>query len=74
MLRSRDHGDSWQDVGLPGDINSTPWCVASHSNDPNIVFTVTNLGQIFRSLDGGETWVKLRREFGEVRSMAMLPA
>ena len=74
LLRSRDHGDTWQDVGLPGDINSTPWCVASHSNDPNIVFTVTNLGQIFRSLDGGETWVKLRREFGEVRSMAMLPA
>ena len=73
LLRSLDHGDTWQDVGLPGDINSTPWCVASHSNDPNIVFTVTNLGQIFRSLDGGQTWVKLRREFGEVRSMVMLP-
>ena len=73
LLRSLDHGDTWQDVGLPGDINSTPWCVASHSADPSIVFTVTNLGQIFRSLDGGQTWVKLRREFGEVRSMVMLP-
>jgi hypothetical protein len=38
------------------------------------MFTVTNLGQIFRSLDGGSSWTKLRREFGEVRSMLMLPA
>lgn len=74
LLRSRDHGNSWHDVGLPGDINSTPWCISSHVAVPDVMFTVTNLGQIFRSLDGGSHWTKLRREFGEVRSMLMLPA
>ena len=74
LLRSVDHGSTWQDVGLPGQTNSTPWCIASHVSDPNIVFTVTNLGQIFRSLDGGQTWTKLIREFGEVRSMLLMPA
>ena len=71
---SDDHGASWQDAGLPGKTNSTPWCVASHAADPSIVFTATNLGQLFRSLDGGETWTKLEREFGEVRSMLLTPA
>ena len=74
LLRSLDRGASWQDAGLPGEINSTPWCVVSHPADPMLVFTVTNLGQLFRSRDGGLSWHKLRREFGEVRSMALLPA
>jgi photosystem II stability/assembly factor-like uncharacterized protein len=74
LLRSVDHGASWQDVGLPGQTNSTPWCIASHASDPSIVFTVTNLGQIFRSLDGGQSWTKLIREFGEVRSMVLVPS
>ncbi len=72
LLRSVDYGASWQDVGLPGSLNSTPWCVASHVSDPEVVFSVTNLGQLFRSLDGGLTWAKLPREFGEVRSMRLL--
>lgn len=72
LLCSHDFGGSWQDVGLPGETNSTPWCISSNRADPNIVFTVTNLGQIFRSLDGGNTWSKLKREFGEVRSMQLL--
>ena len=73
LLRSRDHGKSWEDVRLPGETNSTPWCIASHRNNPQIMFTVTNLGQIYRSLDGGQNWAKLRREFGEVRSLLMVP-
>jgi photosystem II stability/assembly factor-like uncharacterized protein len=72
LLRSVDYGASWQDVGLPGPLNSTPWCVASHVSNPQVVFSVTNLGQLFRSLDGGLTWAKLPREFGEVRSMRLL--
>ncbi len=73
LLRSRDYGKSWQDVRLPGETNSTPWCIASHRNDPSVMFTVTNLGQIFRSIDGGQNWSKLQREFGEVRSMVLVP-
>jgi photosystem II stability/assembly factor-like uncharacterized protein len=72
LLRSTDFGATWQDVGLPGVPNSTPWTVASHPSDPNLVFTVTNLGELYRSLDGGNRWTKLQREFGEVRSMVMM--
>ena len=35
------------------------------------MFTVTNLGELYRSLDGGESWTKLKREFGEVRALAI---
>ncbi len=74
LLRSRDHGASWEDAGLPGALNSTPWCVATNAADPDLVFVCTNLGQLFRSTDGGESWTRLEREFGEVRSLLWLPA
>jgi len=74
LLRSRDGGRRWEDAGLPGALNSTPWCLATHPSDPMLIFLCTNLGQIFRSTDGGETWVKLNHEFGEVRSIHWQPA
>jgi photosystem II stability/assembly factor-like uncharacterized protein len=73
LLRSRDDGVTWEDAGLPGELNSTPWCVATNAADPMLVFAVTNLGQLFRSDNGGETWRKLQREFGEVRSLLWRP-
>ena len=39
-----------------------------------LLFCCTNLGQMFRSTDGGESWVKLKREFGEIRTMLWRPA
>jgi len=71
LLRSRDYGATWQNAGLPGETNSTPWCFASDASAPQIMFTVTNLGELYRSLDGGESWTKLKREFGEVRALAI---
>jgi len=73
LLKSDDYGETWLDVGLPGEPNSTPWCIAVHPSDPNLVYTCTNLGQVYRSEDGGETWTQLRREFGEIRSMILRP-
>jgi photosystem II stability/assembly factor-like uncharacterized protein len=73
LLRSRDDGVTWEDAGLPGELNSTPWCVATNAADPMLVFAVTNLGQLFRSDNGGESWRKLQREFGEVRSLLWRP-
>jgi photosystem II stability/assembly factor-like uncharacterized protein len=71
LLRSRDWGASWEDAGLPGEVNSTPWCIASSPADPSLLFVATNLGQLFRSTDGGESWVKLRRELGEIRALLL---
>lgn len=69
LLRSRDHGRTWEDAGLPGERNSSVWCIAVHPADPMLVFVGTNLGQIFRSQDGGESWTALPHQFGELRAL-----
>jgi photosystem II stability/assembly factor-like uncharacterized protein len=69
LLRSRDYGKSWEDVGLPGELNSSVWSIATDAADPMLIFTCTNLGQVFRSTDGGESWTRLPHEFGEVRAL-----
>jgi photosystem II stability/assembly factor-like uncharacterized protein len=73
LLKSDDYGETWADVGLPGETNSTPWCIAVHPTDPNLVYTCTNLGQVYQSQDGGHTWAQLKRQFGEIRSMILRP-
>jgi photosystem II stability/assembly factor-like uncharacterized protein len=73
LWRSHDWGESWVDAGLPGALNSTPWCVATHPSDPMLIFACSNLGQLFCSKDGGETWSRLPRELGDVRSMCWMP-
>ena len=74
LLRSRDWGETWEDAGLPEPTNSTPWTVATNDADPSLLFACTNLGQMFRSMDGGEEWTKLPRELGEIRTMMWHPA
>lgn len=74
LLVSRDYGESWQDAGLPGPLNSTPWAVAVDPADPDLVFCASNLGQAFRSTDGGTRWQRLGRDFGEIRSLLWTPA
>ena len=74
LLRSRDWGETWEDALLPEPTNSTPWTVAVHDADPKLLFACTNLGQMFRSTDGGEEWLKLPRELGEIRTMLWHPA
>ena len=74
LLRSRDWGRTWEDAGLPQPTNSTPWMVATNESDPSLLFACTNLGQMFRSTDGGERWSRLPRELGEIRTMLWHPA
>jgi len=69
LLRSLDGGDSWETLSLPGNLNSTVWCIATHESNPLLIFACTNLGQLFRSADGGDTWIRLPHEFGEVRAL-----
>jgi photosystem II stability/assembly factor-like uncharacterized protein len=69
LLRSRDHGRSWEDAGLPGPLESSVWCIATDASDPMLVFACTNLGELFRSTDGGESWQRLPHVFGELRSL-----
>jgi photosystem II stability/assembly factor-like uncharacterized protein len=69
LLRSRDAGDTWERLTLPGELNSTVWCIATQSSDPSLMFVCTNLGQLHRSTDGGDSWTRLPHEFGEIRAL-----
>jgi photosystem II stability/assembly factor-like uncharacterized protein len=69
LLRSTDGGESWATLSLPGTLNSSVWCIATHASNPMLLFACTNLGQLFRSSDGGDTWIRLPHEFGEVRAL-----
>lgn len=69
VLASDDQGVNWREGGLPGVVNSTPWVVATNPADPARVYVATNLGQLFESTNGGDSWRKLPRELGEVRAM-----
>ena len=70
LLVSHDGGKSWQGMSLPAELNSTAWCIAASPRDPKLLFLATNLGQLFRSTDGGANWDKLKRELGEIRALA----
>jgi photosystem II stability/assembly factor-like uncharacterized protein len=73
LYRSRDHGHTWERVALPVAPESSVYFMATHAADPNLLFVATNLGQIFRSTDGGETWSVLPRRLPEVRALVWLP-
>lgn len=69
LLRSRDFGRTWEDARLPGAVNSTVWCIATDPVDPMLILVCTNLGEVFRSGDGGESWTRLPHQFGELRAL-----
>lgn len=72
--RSLDGGTTWHITDMPGRANSTMWNFATHSADPQLIYASSVSGQVYRSQDGGASWRKLTREFGEVRSLAWAPA
>ncbi len=73
LFRSRDYGSTWEDVALPVQPESSMYFLATNPADPMLIFAVTNLGQIYRSVDGGETWAATPRRLPEVRAIAWLP-
>jgi photosystem II stability/assembly factor-like uncharacterized protein len=73
LMRSRDHGAHWEDAKLPGELQSSAWCVATNPADPQLIFAATALGQYFRSQDGGESWTALPRRLTETRALAWVP-
>ena len=70
LYRSRDFGESWQDAGLPGSVQSSIYFLAVNPADPMLAFAAGSLGQLYRTTDGGETWVELPRRLGEIRAIA----
>src|SRR5439155_855231 len=73
VARSSDAGTTWQRAALPGDANSTIWSFAVHPADPALVYASSVSGEVYRSTDGGLSWLKLKREFGEIRALGWAP-
>ena len=71
--RSTDGGETWAEAKMPGRANSTIWTFATHAADPGLIYAASVSGQVYRSLDAGATWDRLRREFGEIRALAWAP-
>jgi photosystem II stability/assembly factor-like uncharacterized protein len=69
VMRSRDAGTTWQSLGLPGQPNSAIWTVSIPASAPDLVLAAGRYGYLYRSDDGGDSWRKLWREFGEVSSV-----
>ncbi len=67
LFRSRDHGRNFTELPLPGETNSALWTISVKPFDPRLVSVCSNLGQIHRSADGGDFWLKMKRELGEIR-------
>lgn len=71
--RSTDGGKTWRLAGMPGKTNSTMWNFAVHPADPNLIYAASVSGEVYRSIDKGNRWEKLPREFGEIRALAWGP-
>jgi photosystem II stability/assembly factor-like uncharacterized protein len=72
VMRSRDAGATWQSLGLPVQPNSAVWTVSIPASAPETVLAASRYGYLYRSDDGGDSWRKLWREFGEVSSITYL--
>jgi photosystem II stability/assembly factor-like uncharacterized protein len=73
VLRSTDLGQTWEQLKLPMQPNSTIWGLAGHPADANRILAFSLFGEVYVSEDGGDSWRKIAREFGEIRTAAWLP-
>jgi photosystem II stability/assembly factor-like uncharacterized protein len=70
---SRDGGQSWHQAALPVEPNSVVYWFATHAALPNVIVAASLYGYVYVSEDGGDTWTKRKREFGEIRALALTP-
>jgi photosystem II stability/assembly factor-like uncharacterized protein len=73
LFRSRDRGESWHEVKLPGTVESSLYFLAAHPADPKLLFAAATLGQLWRSVNGGESWVALKPRLPEIRALLWVP-
>ncbi len=73
IRRSKDGGKSWDEAPLPVSPNSVVYWFGTHAERPNVIAAASIYGYLYVSEDGGESWNKLKKEFGEVRTLAVTP-
>ena len=73
IQRSRDGGATWEKCELPVEPNSVIYWFGTNSANPDVVVANSLHGYLYLSTDAGDSWTKLRREFGEIRALTWLP-
>ncbi len=73
IQRSQDGGKSWAALQLPVQPNSVIYWFATHPACPEVIAAASIYGYVYVSTDGGETWDKRQKEFGEIRTLAIMP-
>ena len=73
VLRTADFGQRWQLLPFPTPANATLWGLSTHPADPNRIVAFTLFGEVYASEDAGESWRKMGRDFGEIRTAAWVP-
>jgi hypothetical protein len=56
LLHSRDGGDSWKRVEIGVEVPHTMFALAFDERQPSRMSCATNGGEVYTSLDAGETW------------------
>lgn len=74
IQRSKDAGSTWETLHLPTAPNTAMWCFGANIADPSRIYATSLYGYLYQTLDGGESWTKIPREFSEVRALTWAPA
>ena len=69
VLVSTDNGRNWRPTGFRRAASSV-WSVATDPREPGLVVAAAIKGEVFVSRDGGESWRRATRRFGEIRAVA----
>jgi hypothetical protein len=75
LLRSDDHGGSWNAYEVPFLIPSQPYIAAVHPNDPDTVYVRRNgiPGTLWVTRNGGESFEMILRLNGPLKAFALSP-
>ena len=73
IQHTKDGGQTWQSAELPVAPNSVVYWFGTHAAVPNVIAAASLYGYVYLSNDGGNSWEKLDKEFGEIRSVAIMP-
>jgi photosystem II stability/assembly factor-like uncharacterized protein len=73
VLRTTDFGDTWEVLPLPTQPNATVWGLATHPANANRIVAFSLFGEVYVTEDGGASWRKIAREFGEIRAAVWVP-
>lgn len=73
ILRTTNCGETWEILRLPVPPNATIWGFATHPANANRILAFSLFGEVYISDNAGDSWSKVAREFGEIRTAAWLP-